>query len=356
MLTIKTTKLQEMVARAMKGVGNNQLNPLTTMISILCSDGKLVLTTTDFTNYLFVSTELDGTDDFYAVINADQFGKLIARTTTEDINLSIEDKGLRVKGNGSYVIPMEYDNGEVVQYPNPLNTVVDMTKVGDISLGTVKTVLSAVKPALGVKNVEPCYVNYFFGDKIMATDTFKINALGVGVVENPLLLAPELIDLLDVLTEDAEIYSNGERVKFVTDDCVVYGAVVQGIEDFSVDAISNLVSKEYPSKCKVAKTALLQLIDRLSLFVGEFDDGVALISFNKDNLCITSKKSDGVETLPYIEANVTEETTGAISLEQLKAQARVQTSDAVEICFGDPKSIKVIDGGNKVTSIIALIG
>ena len=48
-LSIKTEKLKEMVSRSIKGVGNNKLIPLTSLMAIELKDGKLTLITTDAT-------------------------------------------------------------------------------------------------------------------------------------------------------------------------------------------------------------------------------------------------------------------------------------------------------------------
>lgn len=59
-LQIKTTKLQEMLARAIKGASNNKLIPLTSLIAISLKDGELTLITTDATNYLYVRDDAEG--------------------------------------------------------------------------------------------------------------------------------------------------------------------------------------------------------------------------------------------------------------------------------------------------------
>ena len=54
-LTINAVKLQEMVSRASKGVGNNKLIPITSLNCIEVKDNVLTLITTDATNYLYIT-------------------------------------------------------------------------------------------------------------------------------------------------------------------------------------------------------------------------------------------------------------------------------------------------------------
>ena len=121
-LTIGTTKLQDMVARASKGVGNNKLIPITGLICIEVKDNKLTLITTDATNYLYIMDDKFVNDDFYAVVDANMFAKLISKMTCENIVLTVSDGVVAVKGNGNYKIELPLDeNGQPIKYPDPFN-------------------------------------------------------------------------------------------------------------------------------------------------------------------------------------------------------------------------------------------
>ena len=63
MLKIKTTKLQEMLARAVQGASENKLLALTTLLAIELKDSKLTITTTDTTNYLYAGYASDACPD-----------------------------------------------------------------------------------------------------------------------------------------------------------------------------------------------------------------------------------------------------------------------------------------------------
>ena len=103
-LTLKTEKLKEMVSRAVKGVGNNKLIPITSLMAIEVKDNVLTLITTDATNYLYIIEDKVIGDDFYAVVDANVFAKLISKMTCESVTLEITSGvyTLVVKGNGDY--------------------------------------------------------------------------------------------------------------------------------------------------------------------------------------------------------------------------------------------------------------
>ena len=87
-VSISTVKLQEAVSKAIKGVGNNKLIPLTSLMCVEVINSEMTLITTDATNYLYVKENVNS-DDFYAVIDANTFAKLISKMTCENVVLNI---------------------------------------------------------------------------------------------------------------------------------------------------------------------------------------------------------------------------------------------------------------------------
>ena len=199
-LTMKTEKLKEMVSRAVKGVGNNKLIPLTSLMAIEVKDNKFTLITTDATNYLYIVEDKVVADDFYVVVDADTFSKLISKMTCENVTLEIQSGVLRVKGgNGDYRIELPLDeNGEPIKYPDPVVTS-DLSSADTITVNrtTIQVILGSIKPALAVTLENPCYTGYYVGDQVVATDTYKIASMDVNLFgRNKRLISPELTIVL----------------------------------------------------------------------------------------------------------------------------------------------------------------
>lgn len=355
-MQINTTTLQEMVSRAIKGAGNNKLIPITSLMNIeLQEDKTLVLTTTDGTNYLYVkSLNAVGDEPFYATVEVDIFSKLISKMTSETVTLSLENSCLEVSGNGKYLIELPLDeNGDIIKYPNPIPD--DMTNYVEINLTTVMSILNSVKPSLAVSIEDGvCYTGYWVGDKVVGTDTFKISSLNVPVFGDAKLISAEMMNLLSVMTSEkilVRVYE--DKLEFSTPDCVVYGPELGGIEDFQIDAISGLVDSEFTSKCKFPKTTLLQLLDRLSLFVGTYDKNGVNLTFTKKGLAVSSKASNGTEIIPYLESKKFKEFACTIDIQMLQALVKTQTGDSVEVWYGQENAIKLVDGN--ITQILALM-
>lgn len=359
MLHIKTTKLQEMVSKAFKGVGNDKVKPITELIALKVEDGTFTLITTDYDNFMYVSEAVE-TEKFYAVVQATQFVKLISRLTSEDVTLDVVDNCLEVKGNGTYKIPVEIDagTGEIVEYTNPLADIAttDKLHIGEITAQDISGILRALKPSLAVTVEIPQYVNYYLGETVLATDTNTASCYEKQIVDTPILVSAAVMEMLSVFSGDVlDIYKVGNKLIFEGDNFALFGYAMPGIDGYNVSAINNYLESAYPSMCQIPKQELLQALDRLSLFVSDFDEDKIGMTFTEDGLMLTSKQSDSVETVPYIKKDNLEETSCFIYLYMLTSQVKAQTGDTIDLYFGEGQSIKLVDSACKMTAVLCLV-
>ena len=352
-ITIKTDKLPEMVTKSVKGASNNKLIPLTSLLGIRVVDGELVLTTTDATNYLYIKDKVGG-EDFSVTVPVEIFSKLVSRMTCENIKLTVSDNSLTVTGNGTYTIELPMDEeGGLITYPDPLSKVT----LGDketINLSTISAILTTLKPALAVTIEDPCYTGYYIGDRVVATDTYKIASMQTKLFSLSKLLAPETMDLLAVMsTEKIDVAFQDNIIVFISPNCIVYGVVMENIDDYAIDAISELVDAKFESMCKVSKSSILQVLDRLSLFVSNFDKNGIYLTFTRNGINISSKSSSGVEIVPYSESKDFKDFTCCIDIEMLTTQIKAQATDMVEMYYGLDNAIKMVDGN--IIQVVALL-
>lgn len=355
-LTMNTVKLQDMVARAVKGASNNKLIPITSLMAIeLKPNHTLTLTTTDATNYLYIDENKVEGDEFYVVVPVDVFSKLIARMTCENVTLILhpEIKILEVKGNGNYKIELPLDeNGQLIKYPDPYKS--DVSNDIKLNLSTVKVILDTLKSALATTLENPCYTGYYVGDSVIATDTYKIANMDINLFNMPVLVSAELMNLLSVITEE-NIYVNINKdvLQFATDTCRVYGRAMEGIEDFAVEPIMSLVNTEMDSWCSLNKTQLLQVLDRLSLFVGPYDKNAVRFTFTREGLEISSKASSSVEMIPYISSKDFREFTCMIDVQMITQEVKAIQTDVIEMYYGEDNAVIMKDGN--ITIVVALL-
>ena len=279
-IELDTVLFKDMVSRARKGASNNNMIPLTSMMAIELQDNKLTLITTDSKNYLYIIQDNIPGDDFYAVVIVDTFAALVAKTTSETIHLDLKGNSLEFIGNGKYSIELPDEEGEMIQFPDPRQDV-ELDVLDDIHLTTINTILTTVKSSISTTMEELCYTGYYCGDKVITTDGDKICGMNVKLWDEPRLLSAQTMDLLSVMTaENISVEAGEDIVIFSTPDCVVYGRTMDCIEDFAVEDINKALEKEFTSTCKVKKSSLLQLLDRISLFVAQkVDNNEVFLNF-----------------------------------------------------------------------------
>ena len=362
-MKIKTTQLKEMLTKAIKGVGNNKLIPITELIKIEVYNGLLTLETTDATNYLYITEDIDADDDIYAVVNADLFAKLIARTTSETVDISIQNNMplLQVVGNGTYTLELPMDeNGGMVKYPDPINTIADTASASyTIPLGTVDKILDVIRPALATTYENPCYTGYYFSaDDVIATDTYKIACFSPNLTADvPIsLMSSSLMELLGIMTKPViSVDEYGANSVYHTEDVQIYAPAMDGLQEFAVQEIKAISNQEFPYSCKISRQDILSVLDRLNLFISPFDKNAINLTFTEDALQIASKASSGIETLPYQDKanNVTGTFNCAVDIEMLESEIKAIPSDILYIEYGEDNAIKFID--DDVTIVVALL-
>lgn len=355
-MKVKTVELQEMVARAVKGASQNKLIPLTSLMKVECYNGILTLETTNMSDSLYIKKEIDEDNDFYVVVQVEQFSKLVSKMTSENITLELDNNILIVKGNGTYKIELPLDeSGEMIKYPDPVSKLkFEGEASSTIKLDTIKTILTANKVALATTLEVPVYTGYYAGDKVISTDTFKICGLNAKLFDEPVMISPETMNLLDVMTEETINVDKADGILlFSTKDCVLYSHIMEGIDEFAIEPISALLEEQFKSSCKVNKNTLLALLDRISLFVGPYDNKAVTLTFTENGIDVSSKKSNGIETIPYLENKDFAPYTCVLDITMLSQQVKANAAESIEIQYGNESSIKIVDGD--VTQIVALL-
>lgn len=353
-LSINTVTLQTLVSKSMKGASCNKMIPLTGLMAIELKNNTLTLITTDATNYLYVQEEKVDGEDFYVVVQAEIFSKLISRLTCERVSLLLDSSKLKVVGNGEYSIELPLDEeGELIKYPDPAKNFVNVESE-EINLSTIKLILNTAKASLATTMEVPCYMGYYIGDKIVATDTYKICGINIKLFNKPALISAEMMNMFEVFTDEKiKAYRDADTMMFVSNGNKIYGKLMDSIDDYQIDVINTLLEERFESSCGLPKEALLQLIDRLSLFVGIYDKNGIYLTFTRDGLVITSKQSNSSELIQYTTSDNFKDYTCCVDIEMLRSQIKANTGDTISMQYGKDNAIKLTDGN--VTQIIALL-
>ena len=353
-MKVVTNRMKEAVNKAIKGAGFNNLIPITSMIGIKLSDGKLRLLTTDMSNTLCVIIDKVTGDDIDVTVDADKFGKLISKITSEEVDLSVVDEDkLVIKANGTYKLPLIADEEGLVSFPD---VKLADTPDGEILLTSIMSAYNINKSALAKTLEQPCLTGYYCGEKVITTDANVItfNDFDAFKYDKPLLISSQMMALLTLNSKEKIAYKvAGSELQFVTDDVVITGPVLEGIEDYPVEEISAYLEEAFTSSCKVPKELLLDVLDRLALFIEPYDKNGAYFTFGRKGINIHSKKDASTEVVNYVESKEFKPFICCVDIPMLKEQLQANPDETIKIFYGNENALKLQSG--KVTQVIALL-
>ena len=353
-LTIKTSVLQDMVGKAIKCSSNNKLIPITSLMNIKVSNQVFHLTTTDATNYFYVkSAELVSCEDFEISVLADSFTKLVQKTTSDTITLDYSSNVLKVKGNGEYTIALPLDeNGGPIKFP-ATNDIDFSVGCGSINSDAIKSALDYNKNALSTSLSYPSLLCYYCGDDIITTNKVKICENKVKAFDEPTLVPGALMELLGVMSGTINMFKTDKQMIFRTElECVVSN-IITALEEFPLQAIQGLINMDMTSSCVIPKDVILNVLDRLSLFMSSYDNKGIDIYVTNEGLMFKTASSTGVEVVPYTDSQNFMEYNCRIDIEMLKEQLSTHTENNIKFYYGNPKIIKLESGSIK--QVIALM-
>ena len=223
-------------------------------------------------------------------------------------------------------------------------------------LSSVMQAYNINKSALAKTLENPALTGYYCGDTVISTDANVItfNRFKMFDNEEPILISAQQMQLLTLNTkEDIDVYIGSTSIQFVTEDVVIDGALMEGIEDFPANEVNAYLDEAFTSSCKVPKDLLLSVLDRLALFIEPYDKNGAYFTFGRKGINIHSKKDASTETINYVESKDFEPFVCCVDIPMLKEQLQANPDDTVKIFYGNENALKIESG--KVTQVIALL-
>lgn len=350
---IKTETLKNLTTKVVKGMGNNKMLPITEMIGINIKGTKISLLSTDGTNRVEVIGDIENTDNVETklAVNGDTFSKLIQKITTELITLTIEDNKLTVKGNGNYsfAIPVDEENNFIVFDSLSLEG-----EEQEVNVNALKESYAFNKESVALTMEVPSYTGFYYDqDGSVATNSLKISSVKEPIFNNPILLYNSFVQLFALLeSEKAKVKQNNSEILISTNDTIIKSPKMTELSDFPISDIRPFLDTEMDHKVKVNKQALLNLLERISIFVTPYDKNGIKIDFTKEGLKVWTIKGDNNELLPYINTDSLADDSIKIDVTNFKALVSSNPEEEVTIHYGNPNAIKMTFG--KVIQIAAL--
>lgn len=347
---IKTLALQDATSKAIKGVGKVGMLAITTAICIEVKDGLLTLSTTNNVNNMEVKVNVGESEDFYACTDADLFSKLVAKTDSEFIELSIEDSCLQFVGAGAYNLPLIQDEEGNMGRITPI--ILDSTAISfKLSNNDLQNIINYNKLAVAKTFEEILYTNYFIGDNKCITYN-SVTACNSNIkldTTDKFLVPATLINLLSVYTEpEVTVLVDKDKIKFETDMITISGTLCEGIENYPVQPLLDLFDNQDYTKSENVNTALFKnCLDRLALFT--VDNSDIILNFTADSLILQNKDSNACEEVPYTvsttETDTNDEYSNSCDINDLQPIINAISTESVELVYGYSQGLKICADG-----------
>lgn len=363
MLRLKTNVLKDMLNKAVKVCSFNKMLPLTGLVEIETSTDGLSLKTTDGITTMVITERIEGLEPARVTVDANIITALVNKITTEEIELIISDSSLTITGNGVYNLEIRVDeSGEIVKLP-AINQELANSANKEFDFKGIVERLNICKSAIAGGEDGAELRNYYLKDMIFATDQLKVSA----VSNIPSMVGEELFisgDLGKIIMElgfiKANYARNNENLVIVGENFILSSVMLlDELNKFrdTLSGIQGLIGLDYTNKVVIKKNDLINLLDRLSIFVSEYDSNSIDLIFLPEHIKATNQKKTCDEIIAYEDAKLTNliEFQSILNIEHLKQLLAVLPNDTIEFQFDNSiPSLKIVDGD--VIQFLGLMG
>lgn len=343
--SVETSVLKSLVITASKGASNNKMSTITNLANVVVANGQITITTTDGTNYFSVKGNVLTSDSCEFVVGVDVFTKLVAKTSANNISITATEDMISFTGNGTYKIPIQLDvDGSPIRYPR--NDITSPETSGTIKTSTIKSIIFKNKSSLSTVMDIPCLTGYLcLPDCVISGDRFNICRNTVETFGGKYLVNPITFELLSLSkSENIEYRILGNAVVFESDDIKLYSRFMDGVDTYPVESVTAVIEdSEFKSECVLPKTAVLNVVDRLSLFIKDNDTNGVYMTFTKDGVKIESINGNGIESIPYQGSTNFSDFTCCVGVDSIKRQFSSRAGESVNIMYGNDDALMIKD-------------
>ena len=360
-MILQTEALKSICSKILTAVDSNEISTITETLELICEEKVLEVNVTNKEYFVKVKIQVDTEERFYASVNANLFLKLIAQITTDTIELIIKDTHLIVKGNGTYKLPLIFDNDKLLRLtPIEINNVATTFNISSDILNSLLYYNS--KEIAKIVVSKPVQRLYYIDNE--GAITFASGAcVNNFTLPHPikLLFNNRLVKLFKLFKDEDVKFTLGHdsindsiiqtKARFETDSICITAILPCDdtlINSVPVQKIRDRANNIYPYSVTINKNALSQSINRLLLFssgLGGKEDikPYGTFQFNNDYVVIYDSKKDNKEHINYYNSlSVENPYEMVIDLTDLKNILDTCNEEYINLHFGDDQAIVVI--------------
>lgn len=367
----ETKNLKALVAKVQRGIGNNPLMPLSSLVSI-AYNGEKTITLKTFDGYNYVVSHADiaqpeGAEQAFEVcVGANTFVALVNKTSSNEISLALNPKYLAFKGNGNYKLDVITDNGALLAFPALEDfSAIEGTKV---KVSILNNSITVNEPSAAKTAEVAQFLGCYFGKGVYTTNGQVACVVSETLMEgegalfmyNTMKMLPSIVDQEATL----KVKQSGEDKLFELSDSTVTisGKLIGGADKYPVAALDRMV-EEPMQLVKVKVAELLDVLDRMNIFTDQYQTNAIRLRFENEDLTITnvalgSSAYNAEETIgaPWAEEGLPHKEEAYecfVDLSQLQADLKVCSTPEVLIGYGSDRYVRITEG--KVNFIVALL-
>lgn len=362
-MIIKSDLLKKYCSIILQAVDNNELSILTETLELKTKNDILYMNVTNKEYYAQVKLGLNQAESLHATVNANLFLKLISQITTSDIELTINSNTLIVKGNGSYKLPLIFDNNQLLELPE-IN-INNVTNEIDINSDILNSVLQYNSKELLKGTISRPIQKLYYIDNFGAITFTSGACVNNFNIQTPfkLLLNDKLVKLFKLFQDTNVHMSIGydalsdtitqTKVKFESSDIKLTAIISCDdslLNSVPVQAIRGRAMSNYPYSINIDKTALLSTINRLMLFNSgngskEILKPYSQFEFNKSSVTVWDASKINNETIEYTNTALSDDNYSAMfDLMDLKSTLENCSDKYITINFGDSQAAVIARG------------
>ena len=359
---LKRELFQKYCTDILSAVDSNELSILTETLELKTLNNTLVMSVTNREYYAKVIIPIENVIELQATVNANLFLRLIAQISTPEIELSVTDNFLVVKGNGLYKLPLIFDGDSLLELPE-IN-INNVTATFELDSEILLSILNYNSKQLSIGTIsKPVQKLYYVDGKGAVTFTSGACVNSFELPENiRILLNGRLVKLFKLFKGKGVKFTLGydnltddiiqTKVRFESSDISITAILSCDdtmLNSVPVEAIRGRASAYYPYTVNLSKDALLKTISRLMLFSGSASKELVAYStfeFEKARVTIYDSKKENKEILNYNNenSNIEETYKTIVDLAELKGVLESCSEQYVNINFGDTEALILTRG------------
>lgn len=352
---MKVDILQSLTSKVTGKIKANKFIPLTQFIGVKVRDGKLLLCATDGSNSICSKVGADISDDVNISVSSELFVKLVNALPPEmEVDISFSGNNLVISNNSiDYHIPAISDDSGFIKYPEidvPDNLAsFDFKKFSDS--------YNQVQNCVDAQSLYPYLSAVYVSDIMLGTNNRLLAKVDCGDLFNqPVLLPLPLCEVMMQLEGDKIEFSVDNGYLTMRDDnTIIRGKLHDGLNEYPVEGIKGLFEQSIDYFQKVNVDNLNSILDRISLFISDFEDNIMNVDIKKDKLSILSISKSGYEELKCdgSEGDIVEQKI-PIDVRLFSRMLKSFVTPSVEMTFLDKQVVAKKDNTQVICSFAAM--